>query len=152
VVPGHWEGDLIIGKGGKPQVIAQGERSTRFLMLPGLNHDRTAERTALVLSSELARLPEELKRSPTWDQGVEMADPACFSVASAVPVYFCAPHSPRRRGTDENANGLVRQHLPKGTDLSWRTRRNSMRSRRGSTCDRGKLSDTALRQKSGTKC
>ncbi|WP_079084826.1 hypothetical protein [Streptomyces dysideae] len=67
-VPGHWEGDLIISKGGKCQVITPVERSTRFLMLLQLNYDRTAERTAMVLSSELARLPEELKRSLTWDQ------------------------------------------------------------------------------------
>jgi IS30 family transposase len=90
-------------------------------MLLRLPYDRTAERTARILASNITRLPGELRRSLTWDQGVEMADHARFSVATDVPVFFCDPHSPWQRGSNENTNGLIRQYLPKGTDLSWYT-------------------------------
>jgi transposase, IS30 family len=117
-VPGHWEGDLIIGKDGASQIGTLVERASRYVLLVHLPASRDAETVRDALAATMAGLPAQLKRSLTWDQGREMALARQFAATADMPVYFCDPHSPWQRGTNENTNGLLRQYFPKGTDLS----------------------------------
>jgi transposase, IS30 family len=117
-VPGHWEGDQIAGKGGKSQIGTLVERSTRYTMLVAMPGGKDAEAFADAVIPVIAALPDALRRSLAWDQGKEMARHARIAVAADCKVYFCDPHSPWQRPSNENTNGLLRQYFPKGTDLS----------------------------------
>jgi IS30 family transposase len=115
-VPGHWEGDLLAGSSNS-QIATLVERQSRFVILVAVGRKDTRSVTA-ALSRQLARLPQQLRASLTWDRGLEMAEHAKFTVATEVKVYFCDPRSPWQRGSNENTNGLLRQYLPKRANLN----------------------------------
>jgi IS30 family transposase len=116
-VPGHWEGDLILGAVGKGAVITLVERRTRFVLLAPLPNRHTALDLKATLTPMIATLPDAIRRSLTWDRGSEMAAHADIAVAANIDIYFADPHSPWQRGSNENTNGLLRQYWPKGSDL-----------------------------------
>jgi IS30 family transposase len=117
-VPGHWEGDLLVGKGNRSFIGTLVERHTRYVLLSYLGTDASTETVTTKIAERILELPQHLRLSLTWDQGREMARHAEFSVTTGVKVYFCDPHSPWQRGSNENTNGLLRQYFPKGTDLA----------------------------------
>jgi transposase, IS30 family len=117
-VPGHWEGDLILGANSTTAIGTLVERSTRFVMLLHLPNDHRAETVRDAIVEKIITLPVALRRSLTWDQGMELARHTEITLAADLPVYFCDPHSPWQRGTNENTNGLLRQYFPKGADLA----------------------------------
>ncbi|HZI92415.1 MAG TPA: IS30 family transposase [Thermoleophilaceae bacterium] len=121
-VPGHWEGDLLFGSRGNA-IATLVERQTRYCQLVALPEGARAEPVRLGLAASITTLPEQLRRSLTWDQGLELAEHRRFSVDSGVEVYFCDPHSPWQRGSNENTNGLLRQYFPKGKSLAKVTQR-----------------------------
>ncbi|GAA1663446.1 IS30 family transposase [Catellatospora bangladeshensis] len=114
-VPGHWEGDLIIGARGSSAIITLVERSTRYVMLGALPNSRVSEEVTDVLTGLMRRLPAELRQTLTWDQGSEMAQHARFTLATDCRVFFCDPHAPWQRGSNENTNGLLRQYFPRSS-------------------------------------
>lgn len=118
-IPGHWEGDLIMGRG-KSAIGTLVERSTRYVMLFALEKP-TAENVRVEMTQKIMQLPAHFRKSITWDRGKEMAQHRKFTIDSGIQVYFCDPRSPWQRGSNENTNGLLRQYLPKGTDLSIHT-------------------------------
>jgi transposase, IS30 family len=113
-VPGHWEGDLLLGAHNRSAIVTLAERTTRFVLLGALPVDRSSPEVIAVIRALFTRLPAHLRTSLTWDQGVELAGYASYGLAADCAVYFCDPHSPWQRGTNENTNGLLREYFPKG--------------------------------------
>jgi IS30 family transposase len=121
-VPGHWEGDLLLGSGNSA-IVTLVERSSRYVILIRLPYGRGSEQVLRALARRIVKLPEQLCRSLTWDQGKEMAQHARFTIDTGLQIYFCDPRSPWQRGSNENTNGLLRQYFPKRTDLAPITQR-----------------------------
>ena len=117
-VPGHWEGDLIVGAESKSAIGTLVERTTRFVMLLHLPDDHGAVAVQEAIVAKTAELPSILRKTLTWDQGIEMTNHVAIAAATELDIYFCDPHSPWQRGSNENTNGLLRQYFAKGTDLS----------------------------------
>ncbi len=117
-VPGHWEGDLLIGKNNKTAIATLVERTTGYALLVALPDGYKPEQVAPALAAKIKTLPDSLRRTLTWDQGPEMRDWKQIRVDAGIEIFFCDPHAPWQRGTNENTNGLLRQYFPKGTDFS----------------------------------
>ena len=120
-VPGHWEGDLLVGKQGRSFIATLVERQTRYALLARLGSDGSTDHVIAALKQRIRELPRHLVLSLTWDQGKELAAHRRLSNETGIDVYFCDPHSPWQRGSNENTNGLLRQYLPKGSDLAARS-------------------------------
>jgi IS30 family transposase len=116
-VPGHWEGDLLLGSG-HSQIATLVERHTRFVMLIALPGGKVSEHVVDALARQVQTLPVQLRRSLTWDRGLELAEHKRFSIATGIKVYFCDPRSPWQRGSNENTNGLLRQYFPKRSSVA----------------------------------
>ena len=117
-VPGHWEGDLVIGAGGRSALITLVERTSRFVLIHRLGAGHDSQTVTTALQTMVADLPRAVRASITWDQGSDMARHADFTAATDIPVYFADPHSPWQRPTNENTNRLIREYLPKGTSFT----------------------------------
>jgi IS30 family transposase len=117
-IPGHWEGDLIVGARNQSAIATLVERTTRYVMLAHLPAGHAAEQVRDALVTTMTTLPAHLRRSLTWDQGSEMGAHHLITIDANLPIYFCDPASPWQRGSNENTNGLLRQYFPKGTDLT----------------------------------
>ena len=117
-MPGHWEGDLIIGKGNQSAIGTLVERASGYTMLLHLPDGYKPEQVRDALAEKIKTLPNSVRHTLTWDQGPEMRDWKAISVDADIDIYFCDPHAPWQRGTNENTNGLLRQYFPMGSDLS----------------------------------